>query len=416
MILPKVSNDFIGIFLKNMNNIEETKLTSKNKRIMREFYNLLKKFDINLDNTKQISIEQTIIDTNNKQEIINKYTFLNDHSIFLSRNIQNLIKSKLCYLYTFKINIGSLFFTTNIFILNHNEYNVEQMKVKIIQLLFFISNFITNRKLRTLEINIILTKLKKELPTNPNEILDSYHINTGVTWPCKSEGEILVYREEEWFKVLIHELFHSMCFDFSQLNINKLIKDKITKMFFIKNSYFSVTETYCEFWANIINSILMSYNITDNFNDFLYQFEIFNTFEKYFSIFQSIKVLNHMNLTYEILISKSNIHKKLSIQNYKEKTNVLGYFIIKMIWLFYTNEMFLFFSDTHEKNIINSNKNYNYLTLLINKTSQLYNKRKLLKEIKKYSKIFNQLTIDIPIIDSQIDITRSLRMTVVEIN
>ena len=162
MILPKVSNDFIGIFLKNMNKIEETKLTAKNKRIMREFYNLLKKFDINLDNTKQISIEKTIIDISNKQEIINKYTFLNDHSIFLSRNIQDLIKSKLCYLYTFKIKIGGIFFTTNIFILNQDEYNVEQMKVKIIQLLFFISNFITNRKLRTLEINIILTKLKKE--------------------------------------------------------------------------------------------------------------------------------------------------------------------------------------------------------------------------------------------------------------
>ena len=116
MILPKVSNDFIGIFLKNMNNIEETKLTSKNKRIMREFYNLLKKFDINLDNTKQISIEKTIVDINNKKDIINKYTFLNDQSIFLSRNIQNLVKTKLCYLYTFKINIGSIFFTTNIFV------------------------------------------------------------------------------------------------------------------------------------------------------------------------------------------------------------------------------------------------------------------------------------------------------------
>jgi hypothetical protein len=188
-------------------------------------------------------------------------------------------------------------------------------------------------------------------------------------------------------------------------------------MFFIKNSTFSITETYCEFWANIINSILMAYNASEDFNEFSNQFEMFNTFEKYFSIFQCIKVLNHMNLTYEIIISKSNIYKKRSIQNFKERTNVLGYFVIKMIWLFYTNEMFSFFSNNHEHNIMNSNKDYNYLTLLINKTNKLYNKKQLLFGIKKYSRIFNQLTMGMPIIlSTQVDVMKTLRMSVIEIN
>jgi hypothetical protein len=416
MILPKVSNDFINLFLKNVNNIKETKLTKKNNKIMREFYHLLNKYEINMNNVQNINIKNLTINNDNKQGIINNFSFLRDSNIFLSDKIQNIIRTSIKSLYTFNIQIGQILFTTNIFVLNGSN-NIEEMKIKIIRLLFFISNFITNRKLRTLKINIVLTNFKKELPRNPNEILDSYHINTGVTWACKRDGEIVIYREEEWFKVLIHELFHSLCFDFSNLNINKLIKDKITKMFFIKNSTFSITETYCEFWANIINSILMAYSTSEDFNEFLIQFEMFNTFEKYFSIFQCIKVLHHMNLSYDILISRSNIHKKLSIQNYKERTNVLGYFIIKMIWLFYTNEMLSFFSNQHEYNIINSNKNYHYLTLLINKTTKLYNKNDLLKEIIKYSNIFNQLTTGMPmILSTQVQLMRSLRMTIIEIN
>ena len=69
------------------------------------------------------------------------------------------------------------------------------------------------------------------------------------------------------------------------------------------------------------------------------------------------------------------------MQNYKEKTNVLGYFVIKMIWLFYTNEMLNFFSSHHTHNIINSDKSYDYLSKLIKKTTKLYNRKKLLQEM-----------------------------------
>ena len=424
MILPNVSNDFLNIFLKDIHKINATKLTNKNKNIMRDFYNLLNKYEIDTHKVANIRINKYTITYKNKQDFINNFSFLQDSSIFLSDTIQNNIRRNMRSMNTFKIKIGTILFTINIFLLN-KSYNLEKMKVKIIRLLFFISNFITNRKIRTLDINIILTNFKKKLPKNSNDVLDSFHINTGLTWACKPKGEIIIYRQEEWFKVLIHELFHSLCFDFSNLNINKLIKAKITKMFFIKNSYFSITETYCEFWANIINSILYAYNISDNFNGFLNEFQMFNTFEKYFSIFQCIKVLHHMNLSYEIIISKSNIHKKLSIQNYKEKTNVLGYFVIKMIWLFYTNDMLHFFSNNHEKNIINSDKSYDYLSKLINKTSKLYNRKSLLQGIQMYSVAFNQLIVGfskgggsgIPaVLSTHPDLMQSLRMSMIEIN
>ena len=125
--------------------------------------------------------------------------------------------------------------------------------------------------------------------------IHSYNVNTGLTWACAPNGEIIIYRKEEWFKVLIHELFHSLCFDFSNINMSKLIINKITKLFYIKHCKFDISESYSEFWSNIINSMLISYEFTDNFKDFLEQFEMFHTIEKYFSIFQCIKVLHQMN-------------------------------------------------------------------------------------------------------------------------
>ena len=35
-----------------------------------------------------------------------------------------------------------------------------------------------------------------------------------------SNGKILIYRKEEWKKVLIHELFHSLCLDFSGIRFS----------------------------------------------------------------------------------------------------------------------------------------------------------------------------------------------------
>tara|TARA_B100000795_G_scaffold269881_1_gene260878 strand:+ start:803 stop:2047 length:1245 start_codon:yes stop_codon:yes gene_type:complete len=411
MRLPKISNDFLNIFFDDKYTINQTSLTRKNKNVMSEFYGLLDKYETNMKQIDNISVKDININSMNKKTIIAQHSYLNGSSIFLSEKLLRYIKINMKSKHIFVIKIGSILFTINIFLLNKNV-SITAMKIRIIRLLFFISIFITNRKIVSLEINIILTDLKKELPSNPNEVLGSFNVNTGITWACKREGEILVYREEEWFKVLIHELFHSLCFDFSDLNINKSMKNEITKMFFIKHSYFSITETYCEFWANIINSILISYNITDNYKDFISYFQMFNTMEKYFSIFQCIKVLDHMNLNYDIITSDKNVFRKLSIQNYKEKTNVLGYYILKMVWLFHSNEMLDFFAKNNENNIINSGKNYDYLLLLIKKTAVLYKKNKLLDSIKEMTSLFKQITRGM---SGSHDLLNSLRMTIIDV-
>jgi hypothetical protein len=117
-----------------------------------------------------------------------------------------------------------------------------------------------------------------------------------------------------------------------------------------------------------------------------------------------------MNLNYEIITSDKNVYRKLSIQNYKEKTNVLGYFILKMVWIFHSNQMLDFFSKNNDNNIINSGKNYDYLLSLIKKTSVLYKKKKLLDSIREMTGLFKQLTM------GSNNLLNSLKMTIIDLN
>jgi hypothetical protein len=412
MSFSDISKYFLHFFSNNGNNIQKTIISNKNKVIFKKFHNLLNKNE-NYVKNNNIPIKN-INFINDKRSVIRRFGFLNTSNIFLSEKIQKNIINQMTSINTFSIKINNILFTINIFLLNYVNKNVDMMKDKIIRLLYFLSNYITNDALKTVEINIIQLDLKKQLPMN-NKVLDSYNVNTGVTWACKPRGEIVIYRKEEWFKVLIHELFHSTCLDFSNLNISKSMKNKITELFFIKHCKFDISETYSEFWANTINSILISYEFTNNnFNKFLKQFEMFHTIEKYFSIFQCIKVLHHMNLNYNIITSDRNYHKQLSIRNYSEKTNVFAYYILKMVWLFNINDMIAFFSNRN-KNIINSNKDIKYVYDLIELTGDLYKNNKLLSAIQNYSSKISQLNMGLPNqLSTNVELMRSLRMSVIE--
>ena len=75
-----------------------------------------------------------------------------------------------------------------------------------------------------------MTPFKKKLPENDYEILSPTHCNSAVTTSCIRNGEICIYRKEEFLKVLIHESFHIFGLDFSGLPISRL-KKNILKIF-----------------------------------------------------------------------------------------------------------------------------------------------------------------------------------------
>jgi hypothetical protein len=169
---------------------------------------------------------------------------------------------------------------------------------------------------------------------------------------CNEKGEIIIYRKEEWFKVLIHECFHSFDFDFSTSNIEK-IKYKIKKRFNVKSDLL-IYESYCEVWARIINCLITAFaclNNKKNIKKYMELSNIFLQFERIYSLQQCNNILNYMNLSYrDLLIDKNN--------NYNENSNVFCYYILGAIlmsdyyrfidWCYKNNKYFIKFSNNPE--------------------------------------------------------------------
>jgi hypothetical protein len=262
-----------------------------------------------------------------------------------------------------QINITSKIMYNYSFVINHREFNlsfVTHMRSDkvykycrlVIFLLQFIIRFSSDKCCEKLDIIIFLTNSKKILPSK-GDIFSPLHINSGFTrGGCNPYNKIVIFRKEEWFKVLIHECMHAFKLDYSSLN-NELIDAKIQTTFPIDNVNIKSFESYCEVWAIILNCMFHAYfkhNI--NFGKFTTLFKSIYSIECHFSYYQMIKILKHMKLNYSDLHNKDklSIYKRNAL--YKENTSVFSYFVLKTILLQNINDFLRFCSQNKEDNPI----------------------------------------------------------------
>tara|TARA_B100000795_G_scaffold166921_1_gene125604 strand:+ start:2311 stop:3528 length:1218 start_codon:yes stop_codon:yes gene_type:complete len=405
MSLTNISSDFLNLFLPHINKINDKKHNID--KILKKIYTNIK-FSNKYYNFKKDKIDKEIInlDDGNRDDILDGFGLLND-SVFVPEIIRIFIKKNVTCIEKYRFTIKNIDFSVE-FIVCDNKAHVIYVKKIVILLHFLLSFFVPH--ISSLKISLCFSNERKMIPEVKKKILTSLHVNTAVTFSCKKDGEILLYRKEEWYKVLIHELMHSLCFDFAKLKLSFSIKNLLKEMFKI-NSNFNITEAYSEFWANIFHTAIISSNGLQNEDEFILNFKILNEFEKYFSIFSCIKVLDHMELSYEDIISKNPKEIVKSLSLYKEDTNVFAYHILKSIWLFNTEDMLLWF-DKRNNNVIFSKKDNNYVLELIKKTEKLYKTKKYIDNIKFVEELFYTIKKD----SAYNELITTLRMTIVDLN
>lgn len=189
----------------------------------------------------------------------------------------------------------------------------------IVTWLTFVLKHALHNKVTTLHVCIYMTPLPKCLPNSGT--IGPSNVNTAYTFPNVPAGEIIIYREEEWFKVFIHETMHTFGLDFSDVD-NNACTMRMRRLFNV-NSKINLFEAYTEFWARIMNILFVSFQshpksvilFTQMANKYLHRQSIF-------SVMQMVKILKYMGLTYDQIVSK------VSQPKYKEATNVLSYYII----------------------------------------------------------------------------------------
>ena len=324
----------------------------------------------------------------------------------IPQNIVSDILIKYTNVYAFHINLGK----RNFYIYLHFDKDTAKDECvgychnclyKIYLWLAIADHYAKNDNSLTLKIYIYFTNHKKLLPSK-EIILNTSHVNSAYTYACREHTMISIFRQEEWFKVFIHETFHCMGLDFACMDtttIDTMIYDIIP----LKKTDIRSYEAYTEYWAEILNILFISYFTTktkDNYDLMLEKIEKMFTYERAFSLFQLVKVLKHNNLDYKSIFSHDSIsiNKK---QNYKEDTYVISYYLLKSILLFNVND-FLKWNKQHNKTIDFETTNEN-----------LHSFVDFIKEKYQTTKFMDYISLIENIESSQIN--ASMRMSLYEI-
>ena len=253
---------------------------------------------------------------------------------------------------------------------------------------------------QTMDIYMYLTDLKKTLPENAADCLTMNHVNTAFTVPCpKGSNEIYIFRCEEWFKVFIHETLHSFGLDFALAR-----EPEMATMFqsiFPIDSDFEFTETYAEIWGEVINLLFVSIHESSsdpvlNTNQLFKAIETDLNREQLMSIFQMVKILDHMKMKYRELFIPDN--------PYTEKTNVFPYYILKSVLMFHINEFFEWCHIHNDGSIQFKNENVsNFFEFVVSRSQ----KENYMKTIDFFESWFKKNKNGLPVM-------RSLRMSITE--
>jgi len=334
MKLTKKSKELMLFFTKN-NHINKIKQTKRTDSIITELYrdiytaykylqNLKQKGNYFNITTKKISSASQIT----KPKIFNSNSFPEE----IRKHIDELSMSEICYTFSLYGRNIKLYFVVE-------EDNVEfkldafnKYVDNVILWLYILNQYASKQCANNLVVFFYFTSHEKKVPNSNIYVLNEINVNTAFTTTCPKDSEIIVFRREEWFKVFIHETFHNFGLDFSDMD-NSISKNCILNIFKV-NSDVNLYESYTEFWAEIMNALFCSFfalKDKNNIQEFLSNSEFFINFERTYSFFQLVKTLNFMGLTYKDLYSNTEHSRVLRENLYKEKTNVLSYYVIKTI-------------------------------------------------------------------------------------
>jgi len=288
---------------------------------------------------------------------------------------QNITKwrTKTCHSYRFSINDRII--KIHMCIPHANVDNsFFQDSLKLIYLWLSIADKYATKECSQ-EMNIYLylsdfTKKKNE----SREPFTPFHANTAYTNLCYPTTNMVIFRQEEWFKVLIHETFHNLGLDFSMMNITT-VKQSLAKQFCV-DSDFELFETYNETWAEIMNVLFLGFlTKRPSAEKIIHEIENLLNLEICFSLFQCVKVLKHHHVKYSdiLLLHSSN--------SYREHTNIFCYYVLKSLLLFFTNEFIEWCQKHNVENLLNFTKTPKNLENFCNFVLHLCKKPEYLQEM-----------------------------------
>jgi hypothetical protein len=397
MKLTNVSENIIS-FVNEFNIIEKSskKLNNETIHIFTHLYEIILKsykYFLKMKENKLIKCKMTKY---NKHTQVTKPIIFNDSTF--PADIINIINTtsscEICYSFIILNKRINIYFILNDLYDKINKEKYDSHAKLIIMWLFIAISYAQKDCSDHYSIYLYFTNHNKTLPIDNKIIIDRIHVNTAFTRSCNSPGEIVVFRKEEWFKVFIHETFHSFNLDFSNMYFTETQKN--IKQIFNIDTNIDLFEAYTEFWALIIHTIFCSfYLIQDkhNINLFLKTAANLIYIERSYSFFQMVKILDYMGIKYNNLHSTDNISVTLKDMCYKDKTNVLCYYIIKLVLLDNYQDFFMWCLENNINLLMFNIDEKKKQLKFVNFIETHYKTKLFLSRVKKAELLFKRLKL-----------------------
>lgn len=235
----------------------------------------------------------------------------------------------------------------------------------------YVKNFNTHGKMdkcecsKELNVYLYMTPFKKEFPARSSEVIGPTNSNTGFTTSCtanlsKNGGmnrtEIVIYRHEEFFKVLMHETMHNLELDFGHDAAYVSVKHLFPGI----HHDIILSETYAETWARLLNVAFYCYydvfGGAGSYSAYRVSVERCLLAERVFSLYQANRALQHMGLNLrQFLSDTSPDYKSLVLEKYDEDTNVFAYYVLAGLIMFEADLFMKWCKDTNKASLICAN-------------------------------------------------------------
>ena len=313
------------------------------------------------------------------------------HSHFFPDNIIQSIDATTSHTMSFEYTISKRTVNVQLVFMDKNSISeIEQQYTQYVEMIYIITHMLNNYSSiecgQNLSLYIYLTDFKKNVPMSSLEEFDTKHVNTAYSDICTTNSHIVIYRNEELLKVLIHELFHNYGLDFSRVKYTKM-KERMLELFPIKTDC-ELTESYAEFFGEIINVSITTFYLDDSvkLSTYIKNAHYLLFYEQLFSLVQSVKILHKIGLEYENLYLHDEISKTLrNNMYYSEKTNVFCYYIVKNILLFNCPE-FITFCTKRNLQLLDFRKTDATMDLFYEFVKEHHNDKKFIRIINKIEK------------------------------
>lgn len=341
---------------------------------------------------------------------------------FVSLDVQHDIESKDLLYQKIRIDLTSGSQLTNSHVDLHlfqsdPEKDTESKKIDldlvahIVRTMAILHNKSRFTDISTLELTIILSDQKKMFDNA--EFLAADNINSGSTWPGRT---VTVWRAEEIYKVLIHELIHFYGFDFgSNHPTYQELDENLSGTIEFEGSD-AINETYTETLAILINSLFHANYATDfgNIEQIQSSFEESIILERGFLMWQVAKIVN----IYGGKSMESLLNGGIRLV---QTTSVRSYFVFKLFMMFNLVEFVEFIDDGGETCGLNiCDRLIEYGKLIVNSYEKFGSYTKIIQQIddniSKLDSMFKQVESGDESIDNRPKwVYRTGRMSATEI-